>query len=237
MDSIIANLEAIRKRAKDIQSMYFTPPTNVFIPMRDQFFSLKDKILEIHPELKDFCCQDYELFRNGDEGYKRFANQALITDIEYFLNYFKSINAIHLPDLRISETGIFFSGEHFDALLKFHEMISKAKKEIIIIDNYFNEKVLNILTSKNKTVKCLILTQKKSISASLQVMLDSFMEQYGNLEVKYTDKFHDRFVIIDKSEFYHFGASIKDAGRKGFMFSRIEEQFIKEKLIESISNE
>ena len=136
-----------------------------------------------------------------------------------------------------SEEGIFFSGQNFDALLKFSEIIAKAKSEIILIDNYLDEKILEMLGSKNIDVKCKVLTLKKSFSNNLKAFVDAFNRQHKNLEVKTTSVFHDRFIILDKSNFYHFGASIKDAGNKGFMFSKIEKDAIKKQLLQEVESE
>ena len=71
----------------------------------------------------------------------------------------------------------------------------------------------------------------------MTVFIEAFNKQHQNLEVKSTSAFHDRFIILDKTNFYHFGASLKDAGHKGFMFSKIEENFIKNILLENIEIE
>ena len=168
--------------------------------------------------------------------YFSWASKALVSDINFFIDFLENVEPDDLePD--ISEEGIFFSGQHFDALLKFNEIISKAKSEIILIDNYLDEKILEVLGSKSTDVKCKILTLKRSLSNTLKTFIDTFNKQHKNLEVKTTSVFHDRFLILDKTDFYHFGASIKDAGNKGFMFSKIEEDFIKKQLLQEIETE
>lgn len=131
----------------------------------------------------------------------------------------------------------FLSGENFDALIKVNNIISLARKEIILVDGYIDVKILEVIASKNKNVKCRILTSKKSLSSTLIKFVETFSKQYGNLRVNHTHVFHDRFLIIDKEVFYHFGTSLKDAGNKSFMFSEIEDDHIKEKLLNQIENE
>jgi hypothetical protein len=124
---------------------------------------------------------------------------------------------------------IFFEdGKHFDAVVKLAETIKQAKKEIILVDNYADDKTLQFFVSKKPHVKIKILTSSKSNNARLKLFIDSFNTQYQNLVVKSSDSFHDRFLIIDDRIYYHIGASIKDAGKKSFMFSKIKEEVIQE---------
>lgn len=145
--------------------------------------------------------------------------------------------AIKKDEVTISPEGIFFSGQYFDALLKVNSIVSNAKSEIILIDNYVDENILHLLASKNSAVHCKILTLPQSLNSSLNSFILAFNKQYKNLEVKSSNKFHDRFLIIDKNEFFHFGASLKDVGNKGFMFSKIDEDFIKKLLLQEFEKE
>ena len=124
----------------------------------------------------------------------------------------------------ITREGIYHSGQQFDALLKTAEILSTAKQSIVIIDGYIDDSVLKILTKKALGVQLYILT--KSVSPNLKTFANAFNKQYGGLSIRTSAAFHDRFIFIDDTEFYHFGASIKDLGNKGFMFSRIEERVI-----------
>lgn len=81
--------------------------------------------------------------------------------------------------------------------------------------------MLNLISAKDNAVEVSILTKK--VSAALNIAASAFNKQYGNLSIRTSSAFHDRFVITDDSDFYHFGASIKDLGNRGFMFSLIEE--------------
>jgi len=90
-----------------------------------------------------------------------------------------------------------------------------------LIDNYIDETVLDLFSKKKKKVKVTILTSK--ISKALLLDVEKFNAQYPSLEVKKFTKAHDRFLIIDDKDVYHFGASLKDLGKKWFAFSRMDK--------------
>ncbi|MDO5343137.1 MAG: ORF6N domain-containing protein, partial [Bacteroidia bacterium] len=112
--------------------------------------------------------------------------------------------------------GIFFDGQIFDAYVFVSNLIKKAQKEIILIDNYVDESVLNILSKRNGHVDVTIYTSK--ISNQFKLDLEKYNSQYQPITVRNFNKSHDRFLIID-DEIYHLGASLKDLGRKWFAFS------------------
>ncbi|TNE52803.1 MAG: hypothetical protein EP338_14290 [Bacteroidetes bacterium] len=125
------------------------------------------------------------------------------------------------------DNGKFYEdGKHFDAVIDLSEKISKAKKEIVLIDGYIDENTLKFFSKKHDSVKVKILTDKKSIDGRIELFVKAFNAQHRNLEVKSSSAFHDRFIVIDNKEYYHVGASIKDAGKKSFMITKIEEDFI-----------
>ena len=130
-------------------------------------------------------------------------------------------SAVELPSMKIAREGVFFAGQYFDAIQQATEIFSLAEKSIVIIDGYISQDVLNLLTSKKPSVEVRILS--KSLPDALVASASAFNKQYGGLSIRISETFHDRFVIIDEIDFYHFGASIKDLGNRGFMFSRIEE--------------
>lgn len=115
--------------------------------------------------------------------------------------------------------GIFFNGEIFDAYKFVCDLIKKAKKSIILIDNYVDESVLTLISKKKKNVEVSIYT--KNINKQLRLDFKKFSEQYKNIALKKFEKSHDRFLIIDE-EVYHIGASLKDLGKKWFAFSKME---------------
>ena len=117
--------------------------------------------------------------------------------------------------------GVFVQGQIFDAYTKFQELIQKAQKEIILIDNYIDLTVLNRLTMKNPGVDVIIYTQPQTPIKKLDIA--KFNAQYPTLTIKNTSTMHDRFLIIDNTEIYHIGASLKDLGKKCFGFTRLED--------------
>ncbi len=116
--------------------------------------------------------------------------------------------------------GVFFDGQVFDALTFVSDLVRNAKKQIVLIDNYIDDTVLRLLAKKQEQVQCVILT--KNISRQLEDDIRKFEKQYGKLIIKAFDKAHDRFLIIDNTEVYHIGASLKDLGKKWFAFSKMD---------------
>lgn len=235
-NTFLSRLIALKERVISIQEIHSSIPLEIFDSMKNQFLKDIEKLKLEFTDLADFIPSNYNEFKTPDGSYFRWASKTLISDINYFITFLENVEVENL-DLKISTEGIYFSGQHFDALLKFNEIISTADNEIILIDNYLNEKILEVLGSKNKSVKCKVLTLPKSLSLTLKTFIEAFNKQYQNLEVKTTTAFHDRFIILDKKDFYHFGASLKDAGNKGFMFSKIEEDFIKQSLLQQVEIE
>lgn len=115
---------------------------------------------------------------------------------------------------------IFFDGQIFDAFSLLADIITHAKKEIILIDGYVDVVTLNILSKKNSGVDVVVYTLPSARITSQDVA--NFNAQYSLLTVKKTTAFHDRFLIIDGVEGYHIGASLKDAGKKCFGITKIE---------------
>ncbi len=117
---------------------------------------------------------------------------------------------------------LFFNGEIYDAYSLLVDIINKAKKEIVVIDNYVDKTTLDILTKKKINVTMLIVTDDKK-SKLTKTDIDKFNAEYPILNIKYTNSFHDRFIIIDKKELYHIGSSLKDLGKKVFVISKIKD--------------
>ena len=115
--------------------------------------------------------------------------------------------------------GIYCDGQIFDAYTFAADLIRKAKKRIILIDNYVDDSVLKMLTKRGESVTATIVT--KRISDTLAVDIERHNRQYPAVEVRTSDRFHDRFLILDDTV-YHLGASLKDLGKKLFAFCRME---------------
>ena len=127
---------------------------------------------------------------------------------------------------------IFFNGQIYDAFSFIIGIIIKAKKEIVLIDNYVDINTLNILCKKNNGVDIIIATGGKGTLSTKDI--NKFNAQYPKLSLKFTTDFHDRFLIIDKKEFYHIGASIKDAGKKSFGITKIEDNYLIQSLLNKL---
>lgn len=123
--------------------------------------------------------------------------------------------------------GVFYDGQIFDAYLFINDLLKSVKKEVILIDNYIDETVLAIL-SKYPNISFIIVT--KSISKSLKVDIEKYNKQYNNLTIKTSNKYHDRFLIIDNTTAYHIGASLKDLAKKVFAFSMIDIELLRERM-------
>lgn len=117
--------------------------------------------------------------------------------------------------------GVFFDGQVFDAYSFVSQLIKQASKSIILIDNYVDESVLVLLGKKQAGVACTLFT--KTVSGQLKLDAAKFNKQYPTLKVIEFGKAHDRFLIIDETEVYHLGASLKDLGQKWFAFTRLEQ--------------
>ena len=117
---------------------------------------------------------------------------------------------------------LFFNGEIYDAYSLLVDIIGKANKEIIIIDNYVDKVTLDILAKKKVNVVVLLITDENK-SRLTNTDINKFNSEYPTLRIKYTNIFHDRFIILDKKELYHIGSSLKDLGKKVFAISKIED--------------
>jgi hypothetical protein len=120
--------------------------------------------------------------------------------------------------------GVFFDNQVFDAYTLMADIVRTAKNSIVLIDNYIDDTVLTHLCKKETNVKVTLLT--KTISKQLQLDVKKANTQYPKIEVKTFTKAHDRFLIIDKKEVYHLGASLKDLGKKWFAFSKMDKDSV-----------
>lgn len=116
---------------------------------------------------------------------------------------------------------IFFDGQIYDAYSLIIDIIKSAKSKILIIDNYIDESILKMLLKKNRNVEVIILTSQNCDISKLDI--GKFNKQYPTLKVAKTNKFHDRFIVIDNKELYHCGASLKDLGKKCFAINKMED--------------
>jgi len=121
----------------------------------------------------------------------------------------------------VRKEGFFFRNQRFEALLAATGIIESATSSVGIIDRFAKSNVLGLLESTKGKCSIQILTGKAD--ESLRTIAKAFNKDGGRLEIRLSDEFHDRFIIVDGREFYHFGTSLAEAGTRGFMYSRIEE--------------
>ena len=165
---------------------------------------------------------------------KNYINTSLIEQ-----KYFNELTIKNTEDIKLlqesfdklntkeSNNHIFYEGQIYDAYLLLIDILSKAKKEIIIIDNYAGKKLFDII--KNINVKVKIYTENID-----NISKEKYEKQYNNLEIINTHIFHDRFIIIDNKELYHSGASFKDLGKKCFAITKIEDNSILKELLNKL---
>ena len=148
--------------------------------------------------------------------YKLLEHDKRISILENTFNNFKE-----------KTNNLFFEGQIYDAYSLLINIFETSKKSIIIIDNYIDKKLLDIIRQTNKTIKIF----SSNINEEL---IKKYKSQYNNLEIYETNDFHDRFIIIDNLKVYHCGASFKDLGKKCFAINKIEDKDFIEQLINKI---
>jgi len=124
-----------------------------------------------------------------------------------------------LENKTLSDNGIFFNGQIFDAYNFVANLIRSANKSLILIDNYMDDTVFTLLNKRKQGVNCVCYTQ--SITKNLNLDLEKHNQQYPAIALKELKMVHDRFLIIDEHELYHIGASLKDLGKRWFAFSKL----------------
>lgn len=186
---------------------------NVSIQIMDAFVKMRQILLE--NSLINFRLDKIEL--------KQLDNE------QKFEQVFKALESKNV----LPAQGVFFDGQVFDAYELASKIIRSAKKSIVLIDNYIDESALTHLSKKSKPVQVLLLS--KTINKQLALDVKKANQQYGNFEIKSFNKSHDRFLIIDESEIYHLGASLKDLGKKWFAFSKLDKNSV-ESILKSITN-
>jgi hypothetical protein len=173
------------------------------------------QIINAFVEMRKFIANHYGLLQRM-EGIER---KQIETD-QKFEQVFKALESKNA----IPNQGVFFDGQVFDAYELASKIIRSAKKSIVLIDNYIDESTLTHLSKKTKAVKVLLLT--KTMSNQLTLDVKKANEQYGNFEIRAFASSHDRFIIIDNSDVYHLGASLKDLGKKWFAFSKMDKSSV-----------
>ncbi|MFX4278370.1 ORF6N domain-containing protein [Aliarcobacter butzleri] len=147
------------------------------------------------------------------ERFERIENRLTIHDE----NFNKPFSALDDKTLKPSE-GIFFDGQIFDSYSFINDLLKLAKSEVILIDNYIDDTVFTLFL-KHPNINFIIYTN--NISKQLKLDFEKYQKQYKNITLKTFKDCHDRFLILDKKEIYHLGASLKDLGKKWFAFSKM----------------
>ena len=178
------------------------------------------QIIQAFVEMKKFISVNAGVFQRLEK-----VEQKQIETDQKFEQIFKALEDKNIKP----KQGIFYDGQVFDAYLFIADLIKSAKNSILLIDNYIDESVLQLFTKRKKNVEVNIYT--KNFSKILKQDLEKHNSQYPVISIKKFTKAHDRFLVIDETTVYHFGASLKDLGKKWFAFSRMDL-----KTVEMITN-
>ena len=177
-------------------------------------------IMNAFIEMRKFILNNGQVFeRLTNVEYELLEQNKILTDHEK--KFEKVFDELQKKEEKEFKQKIFFDGQIYDAYSLIIDIIKKAKNKILIIDNYIDDSILKMLSKKNKNVEVVILTLQNCNITKLDIQ--KFNKQYPNLKLAYTNKFHDRFIIIDNKELYHCGASLKDLGKKCFAINKMED--------------
>lgn len=157
--------------------------------------------------LKDYLLKGYSINKRLSELERTVAQHT--EKIDFFVR-------TALPPVE----GIFYNGQIFDAYKFATELVKSARRSIVLIDNYVDETVLLMLSKRSVGVSATIYTQR--ITQQLQLDLDRHNSQYPPIDIRTYRDSHDRFLIVDETDVYHIGASLKDLGKKMFAFSKLD---------------
>ena len=157
--------------------------------------------------LKDYLLKGYSINKRLSELERTVAQHT--EKIDFFVR-------TALPPVE----GIFYNGQIFDAYKFATDLVKSARRSIVLIDNYVDETVLLMLSKRSVGVSATIYTQR--ITQQLQLDLDRHNSQYTPIDIRTYRDSHDRFLIVDETDVYHIGASLKDLGKKMFAFSKLD---------------
>ena len=175
-------------------------------------------LIKIFKKMKDFIFEN-DYFLN-----QKFINNLVIehdNDIKILKNIYNKFETKEL---------LLLNGQTYDAYSKILDILKLAKEELIIIDNYADNKVLNMI-SKLKVNIMLITKDSKRLN---ELDIEKYNSQYKNLKVIRNNTFHDRYIIIDKKEVYHLGTSINNAGNGIFSINKLEDKFVINTLLDKV---
>ena len=194
----------------DIAAQISVRITRVFVAMRKALASIAPILMRI-----DNVEQRQIADRTRNEENQR-------RNEERFDTIFRAMDGGDFPPQKV-----FFEGRHYDAYSFAKKLVRKAAKKIVLVDGYSDEVTLDILSQKKGGVEVVVATAQKMIDKHLtSVAVEKFNKQSPMLTVKATGAFHDRFLIVDDKDLYHFGASLKDLGRKYCAVTKMDAMFI-----------
>lgn len=179
----------------------------------DRAIKISIQIIDAFISMRKFILSNAQIFQRLDFVEKK--------QIEYGEKFDELLNELHNKNITPNK-GIFFDGQIFDAYAFVSDIIRSAKHSIFLVGNYVDDSVLTMFCKTKKNIKVTIFTN--NISAQLMLDLSKYNSQYNAIKIKKFNKSHDRFIIIDEECVYHFGASLKDLGKKWFAFSKFEKE-------------
>ncbi len=182
----------------------------------DKAIEINIQIMRAFVSMRRFISSNAQIFQRLDTVETKLADHDRKIELVF--------KAIEDKDLK-PEKGIFFDGQVFDAYKFVSDLIRSSKNSIILIDNYVDDSVLTLFNKRNKDVSVTIYT--KEMTKQLSLDLEKYNSQYQNIMINEFGHSHDRFLIIDDKEVYHFGASLKDLGKKWFAFSKFDKDSFK----------
>lgn len=188
------------------------------------------KIIDAFVAMRHFMQKNAKLFVEIDN-----IKQHLIqTDVHLNENDRKIEHVLTLLEKNHEEDKqrLFFEGQIYDAFSFMVSLVQKAEKEIILIDNYAGVRTLDVLSKKKENVDVQLFTSKKA--KITQSDIDKFNAQYPTITLNYTETFHDRFLILDKGTAYSIGSSVKDAGKRCFAVTQINEEWMVKMILERL---
>lgn len=190
--------------------------TKVSIAIMDAFVAMRHFILEN---------KDLYVSLNNMNNKIDYLNKKVIEHDDKFEELFSKFGKEYLLEK------LYFEGQIYDAYSKLIEIMKSAKNDLVIIDNYADKTLLDIISNLNVNVT--IITKEKGLLKELDIK--KYNQEYHNLKVIYNNSFHDRFIFIDNKILYHCGASFKDLGKKCFAIQKLESEDIISNLKSKIS--
>lgn len=205
-DSVVSILETTARDGKNYSTQFYNLDAVLSVGYRVNSMQATQFRIWASQILKEYLYHGYAIYQRMNNVEKQVST---LTD------QLQTLIRTALPP----KQGIFYDGQIFDAYNFVADFIRSARKRIILIDNYVDDSVLKVLTKRADGVSATMITRK--VTEILSVDIKRHNLQYPPVEVRTSDRYHDRFLIIDDTV-YHLGASLKDMGKKLFAFSRME---------------